>query len=129
MWARRGVAFAVAATLGFVAVVLPPLLDGEVPEGVMDAVSLGVEKANWITGLVLVAAGFVGGLLWRGSSWLPAVATTCWLPFWSILDASTSSIERHNLLPFEWLGYALGALLGFLGAELARRTLEGREST
>lgn len=113
-------ALALATLLGAVAVVAPPIVNGHQPEGVMEAVMLGVEKAGWLTGVLLVVAGFVGGLLWSGNPWIPGIATTWWLPVWSIVDAATATIERHNLLPFEWLSYVLGALLGVVGATLAQ---------
>lgn len=81
---------------------------------------LGVEKAGWLTAVLLVVAGLVGGLLWSGSPWIPGIATTWWLPVWSIVDAATAPVERHNLLPFEWLSYVFGALFGVVGATLAQ---------
>lgn len=125
------------AVLGFVAIVGPavwyPPAEGE-STALFPLIYRAVRQLQPLSALSLVlVAGFLATLVTRQRRALHAViagaSTVVSLPLWSILDLlfGDSHIERHNMLPIEWLIYAfiggfgvVGALLAFLAARIGR---------
>ena len=73
------------------------------------------------TGLLLLfLTGVIIGYFFQAPPWAIGLASVAILPLWSFIDASYSyrilNLERHNLLPFEWLIYLFFSLPAMCGA-------------
>lgn len=129
---RRILALVLAASLGFAAVVLPPILAG-VPQDyaspLFPVVYNSVEHMMTVpTFLGLLLAGLVAGYLAPRMWLLAGVATMAVLPVLSILEM-IADFSSHNLIPFELLIYAMLSLIGGTGAWLGSRLHRRRGSS
>ena len=74
----------------------------------------------WSFGLLLLS-GFGVKLLSKLSGWKIGLATMAFFPILAIIEMIVDS-SSHNLLPFEFIGYALYSVPGIIGAYLAQGT-------
>jgi len=128
-WIRLGTGIAIAAVIGYFAVVGPaisyPTAQGK-DAAFSPLVYRAVRELHPLSTLpLLIFAGLFATLVTRQRHVLHAaivgLATSISLPIWSILDMvlGDPNIERHSLLPIEWLIYAGLSSFGVLGAFLA----------
>jgi len=118
---------AIAAILGFAAVVVPVLADPgrrRHDAAFLPFVRDAVEGMQLVSLPLLAGAGLLLGLLGRAPVWLVGPATMLAFPLWStidlIWDTAFGAGDNHNLLPFEWCVYAGLSLLGLAGAYVGR---------
>ena len=119
---RQGVVdVVVAATLGLAVIVIPVALDPDARQydaAFLPIVRTAVEGMKLWSLLFLSVIGFVVAWIGRSPIWVVGEATVAGLFVYSIIDMGLGG--DHNLLPIEWLIYAILGLPGMFGAGMAR---------
>ena len=90
-----------------------------------------VEGCGLLELCLLGVSGLVVGYFFRIPIWVIGASTVISLPIWSLIDmqlAYAEGVERHNLLPLEWVFYAVYSLPGMLGASLSQRRFRSLEA-
>lgn len=90
-----------------------------------------VEGGGLLQLCLLGVSGIIVGYFFRIPLWVIGVSTVISLPIWSLIDmqlAYAEGVERHNLLPLEWLFYAVYGLPGMLGAWISQRWFRSWEA-
>ena len=122
---KRVLAFACAAGGGLIAVVLSGKVSSQEAD-FFEVVRAGVEAASGLTVLLLVGAGYGARRVAAVRPLVLGLATVATLPVIALIDVAFIDPTSHNLLPVEFIVYAMGALPGCLGAWLPGR---GRPDT
>ncbi len=122
------IALSLSALLGAIAVFGPTLMTTNVlQKGLFNTLYEAIGAVNSLGVLnikiqvsLLILIGFIIGYFFETPFWAIGLASIVLLPLWSILDAEYSykvlNLERHNLLPFEWIFYLFCSLPAMFGA-------------
>lgn len=111
-----------ASILGVISIVLPifflpDLKQYESP--LFPLIRTGIEGISiWSFGLLLIS-GFGMKLMSKLAGWKIGLATMALFPIMAIIEMIADS-SSHNMLPFEFIGYALYSVPAIIGAYLAQ---------
>ena len=104
---------------GLILIILPDMLRGEHTQSIFALVDSSVENMSALHLLLLLAGGFVWGLVLRWPYSLgAAICQVGSLPVFAVIEMFRDS-SSHNLWPFEFLIYAALALVPLLGMSVA----------
>ena len=111
-----------ASILGLLSVVLPTFFQHDLKKydaPLFPLIRTGIEGiSSWSFGL-LFCSGFGLKLMSRLSGWKIGLATMALFPIMTIIELIADS-SSHNLLPIEFIFYAVFSLPAILGAYLAQ---------
>ena len=117
-----------AALLGTVAIFGPTLMTTNVfQKGLFNTLYEAIGTLFSMGILLLILTGIIIGCFFRAPFWAIGLASVAILPLWSLIDAVYAerilNLDRHNLLPFEWLIYLLFSLPAMVGALLGQQVI------
>ncbi|MEK0414010.1 MAG: hypothetical protein RL070_1498 [Bacteroidota bacterium] len=118
---KKITSYFLAASLGVLSIILPTLFTPHIKHydaPLFPIIRTGLEGVSiWTFGLLL-SSGFSLKFFSNISSWKLGLATMIFFPVISILEIIADS-SSHNLLPFEFIFYAVYSIPAIIGAYLA----------
>lgn len=124
--------YGLAAVLGLVSIITPPLITPGIKQydhPLWPAVVTGIEGINLLTIVLLGLSGMILGLLNPKGAWRWGAATMVPFPLFAIVDI-LAFLYPHQMWPFEFLMYVIltiPAILGSLVGAFVRHRIEKRD--
>ena len=116
--------YLLASILGVISIVLPVFFQPDLKQydsPLFPLIRTGIEGISVWSFVLLLISGFGVKLLSKLAGWKIGLATMALFPILAIIEMIVDS-SSHNMLPFEFIFYALYTVPAIIGAYLAQGT-------